>query len=282
MSILKSLKKTSVILVGLIAVVGLTSCGTTNAVQGSSSGKVQTIQVGVQNAYKPFDYLNEDGELDGYEVHVLKALDEALPQYQFNLKPIDWQNAIVSLDTGKVDFSVNVYTLTKARKAKYDYTKPDLYIPYYISVSKDNNEITNLDNIGNAKVSYYPGTDSGLFLENYNKENSTSKLNLVNVGGYSAEQLKEGFKAGLYDVGLADKPSHDTSNVDTGSKLVGTPVYTAPTGFLFSKGKYTKLRDDINNELEKLRADGTLKKISEQYLKGDYSSPIPDVPEFAY
>ena len=282
MNFIKRIKKTSAILVSLIAVAGLASCGTANAAQNSSTSKVQTLQVGVQNAYKPYDYLNENGELDGYEVQVLKAIDEALPQYQFNLKPIDWQNAVVSLDTGKIDFSANIYTLTKARKAKYDYSKPDLYIPYYISVSEDNNTITDLSNIGSAKVLYYPSTDSSVFWDNYNKENPANKLNFVNVGGYGSEQLKEGFKSGLFDVGLTDKPSHDTSNVYTGTKLVGKPVYTAPTGFLFSKGKHTQLRDDINNGLEKLRADGTLKKISEQYLKGDYSSPIPDVPEFAY
>ena len=43
-----------------------------------------------------------------------------------------------------------------------------------------------------------------------------------------------------------------------------------PKGIPVRKGE-TRLLEEINKALEELRADGTLKELSEKYLNGDYS-----------
>ena len=53
-------------------------------------------------------------------------------------------------------------------------------------------------------------------------------------------------------------------------QLVGEPLSTTPTFFLFRKDS-EELRNEVNKALAEMRADGTLAKISEKWFGGDYT-----------
>ncbi len=68
------------VVVALVAatVIGRQLTGKTTASAQSSSGdsdKVTTLQVAHTQNYGPYDYVDENGESDGFEVAVLKAVD---------------------------------------------------------------------------------------------------------------------------------------------------------------------------------------------------------------
>lgn len=87
-------KKTWIITGGAVALIaaatligrqltGKTS-DTSKASQTTSSDKVITLQVAHTQSYAPYDFINDKGESDGFEVAVLKAVDEKLANYQFD------------------------------------------------------------------------------------------------------------------------------------------------------------------------------------------------------
>jgi L-cystine transport system substrate-binding protein len=49
----------------------------------SSSDKVTTLQVAHTQNYVPYDFVNDKGKSDGFEVAVLKAVDDKLKNYKF-------------------------------------------------------------------------------------------------------------------------------------------------------------------------------------------------------
>ena len=59
-----------------------TEASTETPAQASADG-VRKIVVSHSAASWPYNVLTADGESDGYEVAVLKAVDELLPQYEF-------------------------------------------------------------------------------------------------------------------------------------------------------------------------------------------------------
>ena len=91
--------------VAVLAIAGATILGRSlnhaNDSKGSTgTNKVTTLKVAHTQNYVPYDFVDEKGESDGYEVAVLKAIDEKLPDYKFEyakekgkLVPISPQNA---------------------------------------------------------------------------------------------------------------------------------------------------------------------------------------------
>ena len=74
--------------VAVLAIAGATILGRSlnhaNDSKGSTgSNKVTTLKVAHTQNYVPYDFVDEKGESDGYEVAVLKAIDEKLPDYKF-------------------------------------------------------------------------------------------------------------------------------------------------------------------------------------------------------
>lgn len=63
-----------------IAVVALAGCGSADANENDSASAssanpdAETVVVGTGNAYPPFVYLDENNELQGYDIEVLKAV----------------------------------------------------------------------------------------------------------------------------------------------------------------------------------------------------------------
>ena len=60
-------------------------------------GGAETVIVATGTSYKPCCYLDEEGDLAGYEYEVLKAVDELLPQGEFKSKTSTFGNMPVVL-----------------------------------------------------------------------------------------------------------------------------------------------------------------------------------------
>ena len=70
----------------VVALIGATVIGrslTGDKKAKSDSGKVTTLKVAHTQNYVPYDFVDKDGNSDGYEVAVLKEIDKKLPQYKF-------------------------------------------------------------------------------------------------------------------------------------------------------------------------------------------------------
>ena len=65
--------------------------------------KVQKIRVAHTNYYVPYDFVNDKGESDGFEVAVLKEIDKLLPQYEFEYTPTSDDDLLIGVLQGKYD-----------------------------------------------------------------------------------------------------------------------------------------------------------------------------------
>ena len=65
----------------------LTGCG--GQTNGTADSKIKVIKIAGVNDAKPFTYLDENGELSGYDGDVLQAINKKLPCVLD--MPVDWQ-----------------------------------------------------------------------------------------------------------------------------------------------------------------------------------------------
>ena len=238
--------------------------------------KVKTIVVGTGKIFAPFCYLDDNGNLVGYEKDVLDAVDELLPQYKFEYETFDFANILISLQAGKVDIGSHQYGKTPQREETYLFgTQPYRAAANKIIVLKSRNDISTVADLQGKTVNSNTGSLVTEFLERYNKtlpEDKKIKV-IVTPSNVPVEEKIAKVKNGTYDAIFTHNPADiEKWNREFGDllKVAGdlskeTTVYTY---HVFRKGD-EELRDAVDGALKKLLADGTLSKISLKALGYD-------------
>lgn len=257
----------------IVAVTSLVGCGTTKT---STNADVTKIIVGTGNAYEPYCYLDEKGNLAGYEYEVLKAVDELLPEYEFEYQTSDFANVLISLDTGKIDIAAHQYEWNEERNEKYLFGE-EAYTTYvtYLVVAKDRTDIKSLDDLQGLKVKSSTGSNATYILENYNQEHTDNPIQIDYVNNSTDEETVTGIINGVWDATIATKRDVEKLNSNYGDglevlKVVGEPVQSSSTYFIFAKDN-SKLQEAVDNAVKALRENGKLAEISIDVIGGDYT-----------
>ena len=96
----------------------------------SCSG-AEEVRIGTEGAYPPFGYLNDAGDLEGYEIDLGNELcQRAQLQCQWVIN--DWETIIPNLQAGEFDAIMAGMSITDERDELIDFTQP--YFPPELSV----------------------------------------------------------------------------------------------------------------------------------------------------
>ncbi|EOT45810.1 MULTISPECIES: transporter substrate-binding domain-containing protein [Enterococcus] len=232
----------------------------------------ETIVVGTGNAYPPFVYLDEKNEVTGYDIAVLKEIDKRLPDYQFQYESMDFKTILTALSSNHVQLAAHQYAENEERKAKYLYAHTG-YTDFtmYITQNKTTQvPITSLQDLAGKKVFASSGSNAAYLLETFNQTHATPIQIVYNDG--SNEVIVKGLQNKTADAALMTKFDIAKLNKQFQANLVATgePVKKAKTYFLFQK-KNTTLQKAVDRALETMIEDGTLSKLSIQYLGEDFT-----------
>lgn len=252
----------------------LTGCREKEAETNDNSAT--TVRVGTGNAYEPYCYLDENGELAGYEYEVLKAVDDLLPQYQFEYQTSDFTNVLISLDAGKIDLAAHQYEWNEERDEKYLFGK-ESYTTYitYIAVSGDRKDISSLDDLQGLTVKSSTGSNATYILENYNKDHADKPIKIEYLDNSTDEETVTGLVNGVWDATILTKRDVEKLNNGYGDgeevlKVVGEPVQTSSTYFIFARDN-AELQQAVDGAIKTLKEDGKLARISTDVIGGDYT-----------
>ena len=266
-------KKTKLIALGLAVSTLFAGCAKKEA--ENDTEKVRKVIVGTGNAYEPYCYLDENGNLAGYEYEVLKEVDALLPQYEFEYQTSDFTNVLISLDAGKIDIAAHQYEYNDERNEKYLFGK-EPYTTYvtYLVVPSDNDSIQSLEDLaGKTIYTGGKGSNSTYIIESYNESNPDKKINIENAESATSEEFIQGLLSGKWDAAIATKrdvAKHNNAYGSEAIKIVGTPIQSSSTNYLFKKGD-TQLQEDIDGAIRELKANGKLAEISIAQIGGDYT-----------
>lgn len=88
----------------------------------------KALKIGVEGAYPPFNEINKDGELVGFDVDIAKALCEQMKR-ECELVQIDWDGLIPALKGRKIDAIAASMSATPERRKSIDFTDRYYRIP---------------------------------------------------------------------------------------------------------------------------------------------------------
>ena len=247
------------------------SAGASSAA-GSSADQLAAIQasgkliVALEGAWQPWSYHDESDTLVGYDVEVSRAIAEKLgvePEYVES----DWDSLFAGLDAGRFDMVCNGVEVTEERSKTYDFTTPYGYIHTALAVKKDNDSITSFEDLDGKTTANSLASTYMELAESYG----------ATVQGIDTlEETIQLLAAGRIDATLnADVSFYDYLNVhpDADFKIVAQTEEASHVAIPLRKGDNSAtLLEAVNNAIDELRADGTLKELSEKYFGQDISS----------
>ena len=243
----------------LLAAVSIVGCGSS----GGNPADSDTLRVGTEGTYSPFSYQGTDGRLTGYDIEIAEAVGTKLgKKVEFVQTP--WDAIFAGLEAQRFDLIANQVTINDERKAKYDLSDPYTVSEGVIVTRADDTSITSLANL-QGKTTAQSATS------NWAQVARDAGANVEAVEGFvqAIQLLKDGRVDATVNDTLAVGEYQRTNN-DAGIKIAGTTGDTSEQAFAARKD--SGLIAEVNRALGELRADGTLKRISEKYFGSDVSA----------
>ena len=260
-----------IVSVGLVAT--LAACGSSG---GSSSVKTssndlggKTITVAVENAYPPFNYVNKNtNKAEGWDYDTWRAICKDL-----NCKPVFKEAAfdgmIQAVSEGQFDTAADGITITPERAKAVDFSDGYIKVEQRLMVKKGEKRFTTLKEFKDG--SYKIGTQTGTTnFETASKEYGESRVSGFETFALATQALLNGDVDAVIidDTAGQGYVGADREKLD----LLDGSLSSDDLGFIYPKG--SDLVKPVNGALARLKANGTLKRISDKFFAPDFQAPV--------
>ena len=272
----KIVKYSSLAALGLVAAGVLAACS--GGAKKEEAASKKEIIVATNASPKPFNY-EENGELTGYEIEVVRAIFKDSDKYDVKFEKTEWSGVFAGLDADRYNMAVSNISYTKERAEKYLYAAPTAKNPNVLVVKKDDPSIKSLDDIGGKSTEVVQGTTSAKQLEDYNKQHADNPT-VLKYTKADFQQIMGRLSDGQFDYKIFDKIGVETVIKDQGLdnlKVIELPSDQQPYVYpLLAKGQ-DELKTFVDKRIQELYKDGTLEKLSKQFFGDTYLPAEADI-----
>jgi polar amino acid transport system substrate-binding protein len=214
-----------------------------------------TVRMGTEGAYEPYNYINDDGELDGFEKHLG---DELCKRAGLTCEWVinDWDTIIPNLVSGNYDTIIAGMSITDERDEVIDftdpYTQPDPSA--YMALSAD----VNLDG---AVIAAQTNTIQSGFV-------AASGGTLVEFA--TADETVAAVRSGEADAVLADRNYLlPIADADAGLVLLAQQEMIGGGVGMGIRESDGELRAKFNAAIQSMKADGSLNALITKWGVGE-------------
>ena len=251
----------------------------------------KTVVIGMEGAYEPWNLTDSSGKIVGFEPDLAMDLCKRAG-LECKIIAQDWDGMIPGLKAGKFDVIMDGMSITDERKKEIDFSKPYAASPGSFLAPKDSplakapdaGKLVNLDKDPKEGDAAIKGVQAALKGKTLGVQVSTTHANFASQYLKDIATVKEykttddrdlDLKAGRIDASLDDLPTNmataskpDASELAiVGPKLIGG-VFGVGEGMGIRKSD-ADLTAKFDKALTEAIADGTVKKLSEQWFKVD-------------
>ncbi len=251
----------------------------------------KTVVIGMEGAYDPWNLTDSSGKIVGFEPDLAMDLCKRAG-FECKIIAQDWDGMIPGLKAGKFDVIMDGMAITDERKKEIDFTKPYAASPGSFLAPKDSplakapdaGKLINLDKDPKDGDAAIKGVQAALKGKTLGVQVSTTHANfagqylkdIATVKEYKTTDDRDlDLKSGRLDAVLEDLPT----NMATASKPDGSALAVVGPEFIggvFGPGEGMGIRKSdadltakFDTALAAAVADGTVKKLSEQWFKAD-------------
>ena len=219
------------------------------------------LVIGVFSDKKPFGYVDENGDYQGYDVYLAKRLAEDLG-VALKLVPVDAPNRVEYLTSAKVDIILANFTVTPERAEVVDFALPYMKVALGV-VSPDSALITDVAQLEGKQLIVSKGTTAETYFTANHPEVKLQKY----------DTYTETFNA-LLD-GRGDALS--TDNTEVLAWAIENPGFTVGIESLGSLDTIAPAVQKGNESVLAYINEEIVKLADEQFFHADYEATLKDV-----
>ena len=228
------------------------------------NGKV--LKVGINTDSKPFGFINEKGEVCGYDADLARYIAQYLLHDSNAVKfvPVTPNNRLLKLSTGEADIIIATMTITPQREELINFS-----IPYDVAglaiLVKSTSKVTTISDLADQNIGVVWGTTA-----------EKSMQGLVPSGHIIGfKTYKEAYNA-LKQGNISALTSDDTilngyAQADNSVKLLPKRYSREPYGIGFRKGKgAAKLKQALDSAITDLKQKNVMNRLHKKWLGNKY------------
>lgn len=258
-----SFQKIIVIILSMICVLGIS--------MNVRAHEKRTLTVGTNAEYAPFDYLDENGNITGFDIDLIEAIAKS-QDIEIVWRDLPFDSLIGSMEAGDLDVIAAAIGPTSERKKSVDFS--DIYYTGSQSIiCKKGNDIKTFKDLAGLKVAVLEGSIADLIASGENQDygivEDAQVVRFKNASSAVMELLNGGVDATLIDSIMAENFCRQTEG------LMQTVVKGTENDSVFcvQKGNSEMLKI-INAGLAEIRENGTYDEIYEKYFGGGEESTV--------
>lgn len=265
-------KLSSLLAMLLVLVFAFTGCGgsgsndskeaesTTGAV--AESGIPETLIVGTNAEFPPFEFVNDNGDYDGFDIALMQAICDKIG-CKMEVNNMEFKSLLGALQMDSIDVIAAGMTATEERKESVDFTESYYEAKQVIIVKKDSN-VASFADLNDKKIGVQEGTTGDLYVtpEEDGALVEKAEIKRFKKGVDAVMDLKNG---GVDAVVIDKNPAKEFVNSNDDLMIVEDDAAIENYAFAVAKGN-TELAEAINNALTELKADGTYDSLIKEYI----------------
>lgn len=230
------------------------------------------LTVGTSGTYAPITFFDENNELTGFEVELVREIGERL-DLEVEFETMDFDGILPSLRNGQIDVAAHDFAITEERLEIFDFVDPHKFSYGSVIVrQEDEDRFESAYDLEGVDVAV------GSLTSNY-------AIFADNIGA-NGTAYDGGVEAILRDVinGNQDAYLNDylvllnTLNEFGDDELTiaeDVKFHATESAMAVLKGN-TSLRDRLSETLQELMDDGTVSELSVEFLGADVTEPVDE------
>ncbi len=236
---------------------------TEETAEASDTADDGVLVVGFDASFPPYGYQDENGDYVGFDLDLATEVAERRG-WEVKYQPIDWDSKDMELSSGTIDCIWNGFTMSEDRLDKYEWSEPYVDNSQVFVVATDSGIETQADLAGRIVTVQTDSSALEALESEDSKELTDSFADLVVVPDYNTAflNLESGaVEAVAMDIGVA---KYQIESRGDDYKILDEELISEQYGVGFLKGN-TKLRDEVQETLDEMAADGKFMEIAEKW-----------------
>jgi len=221
----------------------------------------KSINYGIDKTYEPYEFINIEGETDGFNVEIINAIGKEL-NWNIEIYPDDWKIIRRKLE-GTNELDVAAYFKSAAREDSILFSRPISLVYYSIFTRSDKEPVEDLFSLSGKKVAIQEVT----IVEEYFDQ--LGFLDLKELQTYSSEsEAIDAVVRGEADCAITSfmttnykMEAENINNIQSSSD----PVFITEYCFVVNK-KDSAMLDSLNWGLRLVKASGEYDQLFQKWL----------------
>lgn len=233
----------------------------------SFSAQADELRIATEGAYPPFNYVDSNNNLHGFDVDIAYALCEKM-KAQCTVVAQDWDGIIPGLLAKKYDAIIASMAPSAEREQKVDFTNRYYTTTLAIAIPKDS-DITdiNAQSLKDKSIGAQAGTAQAIYAEDHFVPEGTDLKLYPTAIEADSDLSNKRLDAIIHDkfplLSWLEKEGKDCC------KLLGEIDGTQSPISIAIRKNSDDLKNRFNKAIDEIRADGTYDKISKKYFNAD-------------